>query len=169
MSDAHILGQLLDRQQITDLIYRYLRSIDRCDAELGYTIWHDGAVVDYEHNFRGPAREFVDWVTAQHEQPQVLSHQHQVSNLIIELDGDRAQSEACVTASLQYLDGEQRRIVTCWGRYLDQWSRRAGRWAIEKRMLVFDQDEVRDVVPGYPSYRGRRDRTDPSYALLKTV
>jgi hypothetical protein len=62
------------------------------------------------------------------------------------------------------MDGDQLTQITSWCRYLDQWSRRAGRWAIDKRMIILDLDEVRPVVPLSSSTRGRRDRSDPSYA-----
>jgi hypothetical protein len=56
--------------------------------------------------------------------------------------------------------------VTTWGRYLDQWSRRDGRWAIDKRVVVRDFSEVRDVTPTPLPPRIPRDRSDPSYAIL---
>ena len=46
MEDAELLRSLVDHQAITDLIYRYCRSMDRIDAERGYSIWHDDAVAD---------------------------------------------------------------------------------------------------------------------------
>lgn len=36
------LAALVDRQQITDLIYRYCRSVDRLDIPLGHSVWHEG-------------------------------------------------------------------------------------------------------------------------------
>ena len=53
MSDAESSQNLADRQAITDLIYRYCRSMDRIDAELGYSIWHEDATADYEGYYTG--------------------------------------------------------------------------------------------------------------------
>jgi hypothetical protein len=57
--------------------------------------------------------------------------------------------------------------IRVWGRYLDRWSRRDGRWAISRRKTVFDFDETRDIVLTERHEQGARDRTDPSYEFLK--
>jgi len=51
-------------------------------------------------------------------------------------------------------------------RYLDRWSRRAGRWAIDHRVWVLDFDEQDRPVTARPPGGGSRDRSDPSYALF---
>lgn len=166
MNDA-AMQALADRQAITDLIYRYCRAMDRIDAELGYTIWHEDGVADYgEAIYQGSGRGFIDWVCDSHRNMRV--HSHQISNIIIELDGERAGSEAYVTATLRLSDGPQQKQITTWCRYIDQWSRRNGRWGIDKRVTIIDFDEIRDVTPmGQPTV-GRRDRDDPSYAALRS-
>jgi hypothetical protein len=97
-----------------------------------------------------------------------VNHSHQVSNIMIELDGDRATSEAYVTATLWMKDGEKMKRLSVWARYLDQWSRRNGRWGIDKRVEITDFDEINDAIPhgNYPKM-SRRDRNDPSYTFLK--
>lgn len=166
MSDADTLRALADRQAITDQIYRYCRAMDRIDHELGYSVFHEDATVDYgEEVFQGTGRAFIDHVCVQHRG--TLIHHHEVTNLLIELDGDRAGSEAYVFSDLRFMQGEQLKQVTTWGRYIDQWSRRDGRWAIDRRIAIRDFSEVRDVVAMPLPERGRRDRTDPSYSVLK--
>jgi hypothetical protein len=165
MSDAETLRAVADRQAITDLIYRYCRSMDRIDAELGYTVWHEDGLADYgEGIFQGTGRGFVDWVCGTHRG--MLVHSHQISNILIELDGERAGSEAYVTATLRTMAGDQMKQISTWCRYIDQWSKRNGRWGIDKRVTVVDFDEIRDVAPMSPAGLGARDRTDPSYAVL---
>jgi hypothetical protein len=56
--------------------------------------------------------------------------------------------------------------IRVWGRYLDEWSRRDRLWRIDKRLTLFDFDEVREVTE-MVSREAIRDRTDPSYAVLK--
>ena len=126
MTKTETLQTLADRQAITELIYRYCRSMDRIDAELGYSIWHDDAEADYGQVYRGSGRGFIDFVCAQHRH--LLGHSHQISNILIDLDGDRAASESYVTATLRMLQGEQLKQITVWARYVDRWSRRGGRW-----------------------------------------
>jgi hypothetical protein len=163
--DAQTLQALADRQAITEVIYRYCRAMDRIDEDLGYSVFHEDAIADYGVEiFQGSGRGFIDFVSAQHRRS--LTHHHQVANILIELDGDRAASEAYVCAILRAGAEDHPMQVTTWGRYLDQWSRRDGRWAIDKRVVVRDFSEVRDVTPTPLPPRIPRDRSDPSYAIL---
>jgi len=160
------LRALIDRQHITDLIHRYCRSMDRMDAELGYSVWHEDGVADYGAEvYQGSGRGLIDFACVQHRR--ALCHAHQVTNILIELDGDRAGSESYVTSVVRFIDGEKTRQVTTWARYLDRWSRRAGRWGIDKRIAIRDFDEITDVATTIRSSRGTRDRSDPSYDLLQ--
>ncbi|MCJ8159795.1 nuclear transport factor 2 family protein [Sphingomonas sp. LaA6.9] len=156
---------MTDREAITDLIYRYCRAMDRIDPELGYSIWHDDGTADYGADvYQGSGRGFIDHVCKQHQG--LLNHSHQVTNIIIELDGNRAASEAYVFATLRMQRGDALMQMMVWSRYIDQWSKRDDRWGIDKRIAVMDLDEIRPVTPMGKAGRGRRDRTDPSYAVL---
>jgi hypothetical protein len=166
MDNFDALRALADRQAITELIYRYCRAVDRIDPELGYTIWHEDASADYrEFGFQGSGRGFIDFVCAQHRRTAGCSHQ--ITNILLQLDGDQAASEAYVTANIRVEQDGQLRQVTVWARYLDQWSRRNNRWGIVRRVTLRDFDEIRPVVAlGQPG-RARPDRADPSYAVLR--
>ena len=94
-------------------------------------------------------------------------HSHQVSNIIIELDGDNAGSESYVTATLRMVRDDRLVEMRVISRYLDTWSRRNGRWAIDHRIAVMEMDELRAVTPMKAHDQARRDRTDPSYRILK--
>jgi len=154
-----------DRQAITDLIYLYCRSMDRRDIPLGYTVFHDDAVTDYGEGFySGSGHGFIDWVTELHAS--FTTHSHQITNIILQIDGDRAESESYCIVALRQMDGDQLVQITGWCRYLDQWSKRNGRWAIDKRKLVMDLDEVRPVTPLTAAPYGARDKSDPSYDLF---
>lgn len=100
------LEALAARQAITDLIYRYCRSVDRLDVPLGHSIWHADGIADYGADFyRGDGRAVIDHICAQHLH--TMHHSHQVANILLDLDGDRAGSEAYVTASLRARRGER--------------------------------------------------------------
>jgi SnoaL-like domain len=158
--------RMTDREAITDQIYRYCRAMDRIDRELGYGVWHEDGTADYGPDiFQGTGRGFVDHVCVQHAQ--TLGHSHQMSNIIIAVDGDKAASESAVTATLRIMRGDQQMQITVWSRYVDRWSRRQGRWAIDHRIAINDFDEIREVTSLRPTSRGSRDRGDPSYAVLK--
>ena len=157
---------MTDREAITDLIYRYCRAMDRIDHELGYSIWHEDGTADYGVDvYVGSGRGFIDHVCRQHAG--LLAHSHQVTNIIIEVDGHRAGSEAYVTATLRMMRGETLTQMMVWSRYIDTWSKRDGRWGIDHRISVIDFDEIRAVTPMRMTSRGTRDRDDPSYAVLK--
>jgi len=160
------LRELADRLAITDLIYRYCRSVDRLDIALGHSVWHADGIADYGPSvYQGPGRGVIDHICAQHRH--CLMHSHQISNVIIELDGDRAGSESYVTATLRVRRGEQLLQMSVWSRYVDRWSRRDGRWGLDHRLAIRDFDEVRPVTPMAEHEVGRRDRDDPSYGVLR--
>lgn len=156
---------MTDREAITDLIYRYCRAMDRIDHELGYSVWHSDGTADYGPAiFQGTGYGFIDHVCQQHAQ--TLTHSHQMSNIIIELDGDKAGSESAVTATLRIQQGDRLMQISVWSRYIDTWSKRDGRWGIDHRIAINDFDEIREVRPMRETWRGSRDLNDPSYAVL---
>lgn len=156
------LAELVDRQAIIEQIYRYCRAMDRIDNDLGRAVWHPDGTADYGAIFQGTGAQFVDWVSKNHAR--MRSHSHQVANILVWLDGDRATSEAYVTAALREdRDGGIVETVVR-GRYVDRWSRRQGCWAIDHRRYVHDMDETRPIVAAGMAVDGRRDRTDPSYS-----
>jgi len=165
-NNPELLQFIVDREAIRDQIYRYCRAVDRIDHALGYSIWHDDGTADYGAYYQGSGRGVIDLICSHHQH--LLYHSHQVSNILVELDGDRASSEAYVTANLRMGQDGQFKQISVWSRYIDQWSRRDGRWGIDKRLTVRDFDEIRDVTPMSAS-ESSRDRTDPSYAVLQEL
>jgi hypothetical protein len=159
-----MVRELADRQAITDLIYRYCRSVDRLDIPLGHSVWHEDGHADYGSVYKGAGRGVIDFICAQHLH--TLHHTHQVGNILIELNGDTAASESYVTANLRIRRGEQLMQMSVWGRYVDRWSRRDGGWGLERRIAIRDFDEVREVKPMNDHDVGRRDGSDPSYAVF---
>jgi SnoaL-like domain len=161
----HLLKELLDRQTITDLIHRYCRSVDRLDPDLGATIWHEHGEIDLSGLYTGNGRQWMKHTCAIHRE-KVLVHSHRMSNVTIRLDGDDAGSESYVVATVRMMEDGKLRQWTHWGRYIDRWSRRDGRWGIDKRLYL---EDLADVVDASPTglVTGKRDRADPSYAALE--
>ncbi|WP_232492623.1 nuclear transport factor 2 family protein [Novosphingobium kaempferiae] len=150
---------------ITEQLYRYCRSVDRLDAPLGHSVFHTDATVDYgPSGFQGSGHAAIDWICAAHGQ--LAAHSHQISNILIDVDGDRAGSEAYVTATLRMEREGKVMHMEVWSRYCDRWSRRDGVWRIERRDTVTDYDSIREVTPMKRHDWARRDRDDPSYAAL---
>lgn len=161
-----VTRELADKQAITEQIYRYCRSVDRLDVPLGHSVFHEHATADYgPTGFKGRGREAIDWICKAHLG--LAGHSHQVTNVLIELDGDRAASEAYVMAALRGRREGTPFQMQVWARYCDTWSRRDGRWAIDHRNTVVDFDSTSEVRPLHDHTWARRDRQDPSYAILK--
>jgi hypothetical protein len=100
---------------------------------------------------------------------------HQIANVLIELDGERAAVESSFLA-LQTTEAAPAQSTLLCGRYLDQFEMRAGQWRIAERTVVYDwieervrpeleQDDANLFGPRQPT--GRRDTSDPLYAFLR--
>ena len=165
MKDADTSRAIADRTQIAELIYRYCRAVDRLDVRLGHSIWHEDGWADYGPDvYQGPGKGVIDLICAQHLR--ALHHSHQVSNILINLNGDEAGSESYVTATLRVRRDEQLMQITVWGRYIDKWSRRGTGWGLDKRISIRDFDEIRAVTEMQRHLLATRDRNDPSYTVL---
>lgn len=158
-------GEVADRLAIMEQIYRYCRSVDRLDVPLGHSVFHEDSYADFGASYKGPGRGWIDYICVEHLN--FLHHSHQVTNIVIEIDGDRAGSESYVTAKLRSRQGERLIQFEFCARYVDTWSRRDGHWAIDRRECVIDFDSTTDVTPINDNQRARRDREDPSYSVLK--
>jgi hypothetical protein len=164
MSDT--LETLADKQAIRDQLYAYCRSVDRLDIPLGHAVFHEDSHADYgEGVYQGPGRGAIDAICAQHHH--LTSHSHQITNILVELDGDRAGSEAYMTGTMRMeRDGKEFQIFVR-ARYLDAWEKRGGRWGIVRREVAYDHDEVREVTSMRGPSHSARDGGDPSYRFLK--
>jgi hypothetical protein len=158
-------GDVADRLAITDKIYRYCRSVDRLDVAVGHSVFHADSHADFSPGYVGSGRGWIDYICEKHRE--FLHHSHQVTNVIVELAGDRAGSESYVYATLQRQDGDAVIEHAFWARYVDTWSKRGGDWAIDRRDCIVDYGTIREVTPLAGSARSRRDRDDPSYSVLK--
>lgn len=160
LSQEHVA----DRMAITDKIYRYCRSVDRLDVPVGHSVFHEDSHADFGASYVGSGRGWIDFICEEHRK--FLHHSHQVTNVIIEIDGNRAGSESYVYASLQRRNGDKVIQHEFWARYIDKWSKRDGDWAIDRRDCVVDYGAVREVTPLPGNARSARDSSDPSYTVL---
>jgi hypothetical protein len=162
---AHV-KELISKQAITEQIYAYCRAMDRNDAALARSIWHDNGRADYGPIFTGSGSGFVDFVMKSHEGKVGLSHQ--VTNILIRVSGARAASESYVTAALRSDRENVLYELVVRGRYVDLWSQRSGRWALDLRRYLLDMEDTRAIQAGRaPS--GRHDESDPSYTAFAAL
>jgi hypothetical protein len=153
--------ELLDRAQITDCLHRYARGVDRHDVELLRSAYHEDAIDDHG-NFVGTRDEFVEWVMQFHADH--VRHQHAISNITIDLDGDVAHTETYYFVVLQYHDDTQPLAING-GRYLDRFEKRDGVWAIAERVSLNEwQHHAESVQKAHQQRRGiQQSREDVSY------
>jgi hypothetical protein len=164
-SDAAV-RDLLDKDAIREQLYTYCRSVDRLDVPLGHGVFHEDSHADYgEGVYQGPGQGCIDHICRSHLQ--LSSHSHQISNILITLDGDRAGSEAYVTGTMRFeRDGTEFQALVR-ARYIDAWEKRDGRWAITRRELCYDHEDLHESpLPSGLPRTAARDASDPSYAVL---
>lgn len=153
-------------QAITDHLYRYCRAVDRLDIPLGHSIWNENGIADYGDHYQGPGKGVIDLICKQHAG--LLHHSHQITNILIDVRGDKAGSESYCTATLRMMRGDKMTQMMVWSRYVDEWSCHGGVWGLDKRIAIRDFDEIREVTPMARHDVGRRDHDDPSYKVLRS-
>lgn len=157
---------LIEKQSIYEVLCQYCRGLDRMDKDMAYSVWHEDGTALYHDIYEGTGRGFVDWVWDAHAAME--RHSHQIANHLILVDGNVAKSETYVTVVLWTnpdAAGKQQEIIGK-GRYLDQWSRRDGRWAITHREHVLDLQTLHELNRGYVNVVSKRDGSDPSFRII---
>ncbi|HEX3930842.1 MAG TPA: nuclear transport factor 2 family protein [Nocardioides sp.] len=167
---------LLAKQEITELLYLRARAGDRRDVELALSCYHPGATENHE-GFEGHAADFISNVSmiSPASTAPVSGMWHLISNVVINLHDDRADVESYHLAVVSRRDDGHETQSHIGGRYLDTFSYRNGRWAIDHREVVFDWSRVDTDTVAYWDLmrldesmllRGEFGATDPLYSVL---
>lgn len=128
---------LLDKNRITELLTRYLRAIDRADIDTLRACYAPGAIEEHGGMYSGPAQGYIDSIAEALQHPRAVGT-HALSNLLIEVDHDRARSEHYVLALTRVRVDS---VVTDYlvsSRIIDDLQRIEDRWLIAGRRLRFD-------------------------------
>ncbi len=135
------MDQLAARSDIADVLNRYARGWDRLDEEaLRSCFWEDA---DHHHGgFQGKSHAFITRAFPMVQK--VKGTQHAITNIMIELDGDRALSECYFNAYHRRMtkDGTHEEDYFSRGRYIDRLERRGGIWRIAMRRGLNDYERV---------------------------
>lgn len=166
------IRQVADHLEIEQVLYRYCRAIDRGEVDLLKSVYHDDAL-DAHGAFQGLAHKFADKIVAQMDEIGLIG-QHMISNILIELDGDRADVESYFQAfhPARDPDGNTGHAFVC-GRYLDLFERREDIWKIADRKVIFDLSHAPQMPPAwssganYPS--GQRRSGDLSHERFRSL
>ena len=159
------MTELQIRACIDDALRSYCRGIDRLDAPSVAAAFHPGAdLVDY-----GPKplkiEQFVEYALVSLGDKFVAT-QHRLSNVTVEVTGDRALVEAYVLAYHVEDTGDERRLHTFSGRYIDRFEERNGEWKIAQRTLRNDWSTVAPMgesMSGSWVSSGRAGSPDPIF------
>lgn len=163
--DRDRLADLLDRDEITRVLYRVCRGLDRADAGLYAGGYHPDATevhADYSGTAAGFRERALRRVPVRFE---VM--RHTLDTITIEISGERAHVESYVTAEcvLRERRAGRKVVSTLHGRYVDLFERRNGEWRISHRVVVKDFRDVRPLDDPPEQYPLAQWGTgDPSYA-----
>ena len=135
-------------EAIRQAVLRYCRGVDHLDAALMLSAYHDDARDDHGV-FTGPAADLCRRVVESHRRYDATMHC--VLNHAIDItDGTHAAGEVYnVTYLLRTADGG-RHLDTWWGRYLDRYECRDGRWAIADRVCVHEWTRTEPLGAAMP-------------------
>ena len=129
---------LVDKDEIRDVVYRRAKATDRRDLELALSCYHDDGTEDHE-GFDGPVRDYLATASPVFVGGSPIEvGVHLIGNVEIDLDGDRAAVESVFICTLTADEGGRRREFVNSGRYLDDFEKRDGRWAIAHRRCAYE-------------------------------
>ena len=158
---------LAAERDIDRALKMYCRGIDRRDAELVRSVYHDDAIDDHGGAFLGGPDAYVEWVME--HLLHFVSSMHTLHNSVIDVDSDVARVESyCVAHHVRRADGDELTMDVFGCRYIDRFENRPGAgWRIAHRIVVREWRLRQPMLPEAEQPRGfarsRRDRTDLSY------
>jgi ketosteroid isomerase-like protein len=138
MTSMSELATLLDIRAIEQVYFRYCEIIDAKDFGALHEVFTTDAVQDYRTS-NGILQDGLEpLVKRLHRGMGAGSDcgptQHNVTNMRIILDGDRAEASAhfyAVHAGLGHFAGQR---YSCWGQYDDVWTRTPAGWRVTERL-----------------------------------
>ena len=137
------IEQLLAIEACREAARRYSYGVDHLDTDVMKSAYWPDATDDHGV-FVGNAWEFADRVVGSHDRWTWTMHTIFNHRVEIEPDGAHARGEAY---NVSYLfEGDQRRLSTWYGRYLDTYERRGDEWRISHRVCVHHAD-TSELVP----------------------
>jgi len=182
-SNDNRIEQLLAKDEIRDVIYRWMNAVDRKNWAVIPTLFHEDAYDDHGM-YKGGVPGLMEWLPQRHAH--ILRSVHHVGNILIEFDGDNAYVETYILAYQEYVvpptdksphifaalgekpptDGVVKVLFPA--RYVDRFERRSGRWRIAHRITVFEARHILGTGETQfdPSWTiGRRDHSDAFYQI----
>jgi uncharacterized protein (TIGR02246 family) len=139
------LGYLEDRLAINDLFIRYMTALDRGDVETLVDCFTPDGSLDSpavgRHSGHAAIRAFAERFARFHAGGAQL--RHVISNLAVEIDGDRAAA-TCYLLNMLTRDGRSQLLAP--GRYECELVKSAGQWRFHRRVVILDHEMTLDGV-----------------------
>lgn len=159
------IRDLAARRDINGAVQRYMRGLDRLDAELVASAFHADAKVDCGL-MCGSAGEFVTF--SMNLLKDLDATHHMLGQVDLKIEGDRGTGE-CYFQAWHRAGSEDAGWSDMFisGRYLDAYECRSGDWRIVARTLVTDwvienPGDMNFFAANPAAPRGGRQGTDPS-------
>lgn len=141
-----MMDELLAKQEIAELHYKYAKGIDTKDWSLFRSVFHDRVLGDYSKWGMGaPAEMSGDDFAALVRllfSTKGLVTQHYMTNFIIEVDGDTAQGDTYVFA--RHKLGNE--VMSLNAVYTSKYVKADGGWKIASIVMTPRWDEGADVI-----------------------
>ncbi|WP_067673063.1 nuclear transport factor 2 family protein [Nocardia miyunensis] len=165
MGDNSRLDLIADKLELTELVARIARAVDRKDRE-GILACYAEKSFDDHGRFRGGRDEFAEFIV---NNPGFTTASpflyHLMGQSTFDVEGDEAYGETYFAYWMQTTPDTLYQSI---GRYADYFQRIDGRWQLVYRRVVIDWDgtvPATNAVPG-GHFRGTRDKSDPTYTRL---
>ena len=126
---------LAARRDIYNVVCRYMRGQDRLLRDVQRSAFHPDAWDDCGL-MAGNAWEFVDF--AQDLLGRMVSTQHLIGQVLIDVHGDTADGEVYFLAQHRIVEEGIEKDLFVAGRYIDEYTCRDGEWRIQKRRELID-------------------------------
>ena len=159
------LKAMFDEYEIRKLLERYTRGVDRLDAALICSVYHEKSTDDHGP-YKGSGADFGEFVTELLGK-ETESTMHSLNQSVIDVDGDNAQAETYFVAYHVRLDDGDEYLDRFGGRYLDRLRRHFGQWRIDNRVVVREWSTTEKIEESQymrgDFVNGRRDKKDLAY------
>lgn len=175
MTRIERIDAMLDKHEITELLYAYCNAADRHDHVKMRSLYHEDAYDDHGSFFKGPAMEFIDMLP-EIQKPMEILH-HNITSINIALDGDYAEGEVHMIAFHRFKieDGTSVDLLVG-GRYFDNYEKRDDLWKFTLRAAGADwayYREPTETAMDHPmiaaTYISKPGPEDPSYQFYKLM
>lgn len=182
------IDELVAKQEITEVMYRYCQAVDRADWDGVRACYHEDAY-DAHGVYSGPVKGLYPYMIKRHES--LEQSLHFIGNILIDdldlgADPPHAYVEAYCLAMQRMKPGAEHvpamfeeldvdavrngsRTVEMAVRYVDHYTKRDGAWRVQDRTVVYEyvrgivRDDTSAIAPG--SVVVKRGREDALYAM----